>query len=223
MKTVNSGQIEPQVMLPYYEQDGITIYNGEAIQTMTALRPVDVIITDPPYGVDMEYDSGIDDSFAAWVELMDRFIPKAKEKSKGAVLIPTSKIEGEAYLFDKHFPLWRICWFKGASCTRSPIGFKDWETIFVYGKVKKQMHDYFTTHANSVREEIPHPCPKPLKWASWLVDKFSEKEDTILDPFMGSGTTLVAAKRLGRKAVGIELSQKYCDIAIKRLAQMEMF
>ena len=68
-----------------------------------------------------------------------------------------------------------------------------------------------------------HPCPKPLDYSMWLISKFTKEGDTVLDPFMGSGTTMIAARKLGRKAVGIELSQKYCDIAIKRLAQMEMF
>jgi DNA modification methylase len=64
-----------------------------------------------------------------------------------------------------------------------------------------------------------HPCPKPEALMSHLVTDFTDDGDTILDPFMGSGTTLVAAKRLGRKAIGIELEEKYCEIAAKRLAQ----
>lgn len=64
-----------------------------------------------------------------------------------------------------------------------------------------------------------HPCPKPEPLMSELVSSFTDIGDVILDPFMGSGTTLVAAKRLGRKAIGIEREEKYCEIAVKRLAQ----
>jgi len=64
-----------------------------------------------------------------------------------------------------------------------------------------------------------HPCPKPEPLMCELVTLFTDPDETILDPFMGSGTTLVAAKRLGRKAIGIELEEKYCEIAAKRLAQ----
>lgn len=64
-----------------------------------------------------------------------------------------------------------------------------------------------------------HPCPKPLKFKSWLIDKFSDKNSSIIDPFMGSGTTLRAAKNLGRKAIGIEIEEKYCEIAAKRCRQ----
>lgn len=64
-----------------------------------------------------------------------------------------------------------------------------------------------------------HPCPKPEELMDKLVFDFTDYMETVLDPFMGSGTTLVAAKRLGRKAIGIELEEKYCEIAAKRLAQ----
>ena len=63
-----------------------------------------------------------------------------------------------------------------------------------------------------------HPTQKPLKLMTWCI-VHAPKAQTILDPFMGSGTTLVAAKNLGRRCIGIELEQKYCDIAIQRLAQ----
>ena len=62
-----------------------------------------------------------------------------------------------------------------------------------------------------------HPSPKPLRLMRWLVKSIDA--GTILDPFMGSGTTLRAAKDLGRKAIGVELSERYCEIAAKRLAQ----
>ena len=64
-----------------------------------------------------------------------------------------------------------------------------------------------------------HPVSKPLPLMLWLVGLSSKDGEIILDPFMGSGTTLVAAKNLGRKAIGIELEEKYCEIAATRLSQ----
>lgn len=66
-----------------------------------------------------------------------------------------------------------------------------------------------------------HPCPKPLPLMTELVTLFTDEGETILDPFAGSGTTLVAAKLNGRKAIGIEISEQYCEVAAKRLRQTE--
>lgn len=67
-----------------------------------------------------------------------------------------------------------------------------------------------------------HPCPRPLDAMKYLTMILSQVGDLILDPFMGSGTTLRAAKDLGRKAIGIEIEEKYCEVAAKRMAQMVM-
>ena len=75
---------------------------------------------------------------------------------------------------------------------------------------------------NQAAEKLGHPCSKPMKEWTWLLNKVSLEGETILDPFMGSGTTLRAAKDLGRKAIGIEIEERYCEIAVKRLAQEVM-
>lgn len=68
-----------------------------------------------------------------------------------------------------------------------------------------------------------HPCPKPREFVSWLIERVARASDAILDPFVGSGTTLVVAKQLGRRCVGIEQSERYCEIAARRLAQGSLF
>jgi site-specific DNA-methyltransferase (adenine-specific) len=77
--------------------------------------------------------------------------------------------------------------------------------------------------SSAVAETNGHPCPKPLRWMTWLVGLASRPGEKILDPFMGSGTTLRAAKDLARRAIGIELDERYCEIAAKRLAQESLF
>ena len=68
-------------------------------------------------------------------------------------------------------------------------------------------------------DPVDHPCPKPLPWMLWLVGLVSQEGETVLDPFAGSGTTLRAARDLGRRAIGIEIEERYCEIAVQRLAQ----
>lgn len=196
-----------------------TVYNADCLDVLPLLPGVDAIITDPPYGVNLDYgDGGHDDTFDNWIILINKFLPMAKQTCKGPIIVPTSKMEGEPYLH-AHNPIWRLCWFKGAACTRSPIGFKDWETTYLFGRApKKQIHDYFTAHANSIRQEVPeHPCPKPYKWAAWLVDKMSEVGETVCDPFMGSGTTGIACLRTGRNFIGIEKDPEHFKTACDRL------
>jgi site-specific DNA-methyltransferase (adenine-specific) len=74
------------------------------------------------------------------------------------------------------------------------------------------------TIASTNAERVGHPTQKPERVMLWSLG-FAESAETVIDPFMGSGTTLVAAKRLGLKAVGIEINESYCEIAAKRLAQ----
>ena len=79
------------------------------------------------------------------------------------------------------------------------------------------MHDYFSVKPTKFKN---HPCPKPTKWAEWLIKRSTNKCDIILDPFVGSGTSCVAAKKLNRHFIGIEISPKYCKIAKHRLANI---
>ncbi len=80
-------------------------------------------------------------------------------------------------------------------------------------------HQWGTVWRFPIERDREHPAQKPIALMSQIVAVSSRPADTVLDPFMGSGTTLVAAKRLGRKAIGIEMEEKYCEIAAKRLAQ----
>ncbi len=79
------------------------------------------------------------------------------------------------------------------------------------------MHDYFSTVCGF--DPSGHPCPKPIQYAQWLVSRAAEMGQTVIDPFMGSGTTGVACANLGRKFIGIEIEPKYFDIACRRIEQ----
>jgi site-specific DNA-methyltransferase (adenine-specific) len=198
---------------PYYEQDGIQIYHGDCRDVLPTLPPVDLVLTDPPYGVGFEYLSH-DDSLDKWRGLMAALVPWIRGNASMGIL-PSCQINQLAWIYANYPPDWLMCWYKGSPGHVAYIGFNDWEPLLVYGKIKGlQMHDYFYA-----QPETPngHPCPKPLRWAKFILSR--TKAETIIDPFMGSGTTLRAAKDLGRKAIGIEIEERYCEIAANRLRQ----
>ena len=98
-------------------------------------------------------------------------------------------------------------------------GFTCFHPVLLYGKRPSSALYPCGIESFDTSEQNGHPCPKPLRWMKWAVALASKEDETILDPFMGSGTTLVAAKNLGRRAIGIEIDEKYCEIAAKRLSQ----
>ena len=202
----------------YYEENGITIYNGDCLEIMKQFedKSFDLVLTDPPYGVGIDYGN-YQDTVENWRNLMLKAIPELRRISKMSIL-PCCQITELPFIYANFPPDWLICWYKGSPGTCAWVGFNDWEPLLVYGKNNGiQMHDYFSMANTEKMGNYGHPCPKPIRWAKWLIARATHEGDTILDPFMGSGTTLIAAKQLDRKAVGIEIIDKYCEIAKQRL------
>jgi len=103
----------------------------------------------------------------------------------------------------------------------SPWGFAGFNPVLFYGKDPRdgKGQSSVMTTLTGPPSCVEHPCSKPYVAMTWMVAKATLDGETVLDPFMGSGTTLVAAKNLGRKAIGIEIEERYCEIAAKRLSQ----
>jgi site-specific DNA-methyltransferase (adenine-specific) len=207
---------------PYYSQDGITLYCAKAEEVLPQLpeQSVDLIVTDPPYGVGYHYDKHDDTRGKEYERWVREMFPELRRVAK-VVMITTGMFN--LWLYPK--PTWVMCWAKPGSTRRSGLGgFNEWEPVLVYGK-RRIYNDfkYLPDCANHSKDTGNHPCPKPLRMVSWLVSEGSDSGALVLDPFAGSGTTLVAAKRLGRRAIGIEISEAYCKIAVQRLSQKELF
>jgi len=193
---------------PYYDEGGITIFLGDCRDILPTLGPVDLVLTDPPYGLrfrENEWDNSIPD----WLRLARAVAP--------IVIFTTAPTT----LWDYPRPDWVMCWARPASNSRAISGgFNHWSPVVVYGSVKFPV-DLLSLHAiaNAADKWNIHPSPKPIRLMRWLVEYGCTPGGLIVDPFMGSGTTLRAAKDLGRKAIGIEVEEKYIEIAIKRLQQ----
>jgi DNA modification methylase len=180
---------------------------------MPTLGKVDAVVTDPPYGIGFNYASH-DDGRYKWFILMNNIIPQLRYIAD-FVVMPSCGIDRMGWWYENHNPDWLLSWYKGSPGHLSHVGFNDWEAHLVWGKPPKQMHDYFQSACGF--DNNGHPCPKPMPWATWLVKRAALRNETILDPFMGSGTTGVACAKLGRKFIGIEIEPKYFDISCERI------
>lgn len=217
---------------PYYQKDGITIYNADCREVLPQLGVFDVVVTDTPYGVSggkggdskkygkANYSGNWIDNEDYILEVVIPVITECIKKSKRA-----AATVGNRHLFLYPKPDDIGCFWTPASVTHGPWGFTCFSPILYYGKDHRAGKGALPTGklVTERAEKSIHPCPKPLTPWRWLIDKMSQPKETILDPFMGSGTTLVAAKMEGRKAVGIEINEKYCEAAVNRLAQGVLF
>lgn len=195
------------------------LHQGDCLEILKGMpdKSVDLICTDPPYGIGFEYDK-YQDTQENWVDLMAKSIPEWHRVCKGPILFPSCSIFGRKWLWQNFPPKWTICWYKGSPGHSAAIGFNAWEEIFVMGdKIHRNAHDHFFAKPSDKIDG--HPCVKSLDYARWLVHRFSDEGDIVLDPFAGSGTTLVACETLRRKWIGIELSEKYCEVIKGRIAR----
>ena len=206
---------------PYYEHAGITIYHGDCREILPTFEDgqFSVAFADPPYGVALGYGDAYTDEggkgYAAWMQRT------AKELQRVASVVLVTPGIRNLWLWPQ--PTWTLCWSKPGSTRRSDLGgFNEWEPVVMYG-MKRLYHDLCSlpSVANIASGGVTgdHPCPKPIRLLKWLLSETTSTGDLVLDPFMGSGTTLEAAKWLGLRAVGVEIEERYCEIAARRLAQ----
>ena len=204
------------VSAAYYQDDHVTIYHGDARDVLPMLT-FDVIVTDPPYGINFAgYNHGkvqgdTDDEAARWL------------------LANTSPM---VVFGVNHFPeylpsrgAWS-CWDKRTNENADKMFGSPFEMIWVSGKdrpgkIYRIMHGG-VVNADGGGVKRDHPTQKPVTLMVRIIGDWATS-GVIADPFMGSGTTLRAAKDLGRQAIGIEVDERYCEIAAKRMGQEVLF
>lgn len=190
-----------------------TLYLGDCREILPSLEKVDVIVTDPPYGIGFKYEND-DDSRDGYEEFCSEWFAKCNALTDCIAISPGNQnVAMWAGISE-----WRhqVAWSKPNSIGRSPIGFCKWEPVLLWGKTGPQRADLFRAPIVVDETASGHPCPKPVGWAIEVINYFSNPK-TILDPFMGSGTTGVAAVQMGRRFIGIEREPKYFGIACKRI------
>jgi len=201
---------------PYYEQDGCTIYLGDCREILPTLPKVDLVLTDPPYGIGRDGKPKSTSSHGGHkgYEFTGWDTSRPTRETFGLVLkAATDSVVWGGEYFSDLLPASRgwLLWDKGQRIDQAD-GEMAWTTRDAPLRI-------FTLNRVAIATDgAVHPTQKPEALIQWCMT-FFPYSDTILDPFMGSGTTLVAAKRLGRKAIGIELEEKYCEIAARRLQQ----
>jgi site-specific DNA-methyltransferase (adenine-specific) len=196
-------------LTPYYDDgNGIVIYHGDCREILPQLPKVDLVLTDPPYGIAQVMRGG--KGAGRWTLLSDGN-PWDNEAPDLQFMMDTAGtyvIWGGNYF---SLPLSR-CWLVWDKLNAVPtMG----QCELAWTSIDRPIQRFEWPVG---RNNHGHPTEKPLELIAWSI-KQSRTSGMILDPFMGSGTTLRAAKDLGRKCIGIEIEEKYCEIAVKRLSQ----
>lgn len=210
---------------PYYEHAGITIYHGDCREIVPYLSKVDLLLTDPPYGMNWNTDS---------TRFSGGHAPSSLKRGRGRS--DWGNISGDNQPFEpgpwldydrvilwgcNHYaaklpPGTTLVWIK-----RFDSGFQTFLSDAELAWMKGGCGVYCRrdTSLLSYTAKRYHPSQKPVSLMTWCIRTAGLDKGSLLDPFMGSGTTLMAAKVLGLSAIGIEIEEHYCEIAVERLAQ----
>lgn len=203
---------------PYYQDEFVTLYHADSLKNPELWACADVLITDPPYG--MHYASGYTRGRAGNTIEGDESTG-ARDAALAAWGHRPALVAGRWNITPPGTPRHVLIWSKGADPGMGDLKFpwgNSYETIAVYGQgwqgVRGPAVLEYTKPAVNGRS---HPTPKPVPLMEALIRK--APPGVIADPFAGSGSTLVAAKALGRKVIGVELEETYCRITAERCAQ----
>jgi DNA modification methylase len=203
---------------PFYEDSAVTIYHGDCREILPHVQ-ADVLVTDPPYGIAYKPAGGegalyarnkmapvIGDSIPfdpRWLLGWDRLVLFGANHF--AHLLPPS---ATWFVWDKREG-YKEDWFADCEMAWSNTG----------GPARLFRHYWMGGITASERYSKLHPTQKPVALMRWVINRVTKPGETIADPYCGSGPILVAAKDLGRKAIGIEIEERYCEIAARRCAQ----
>lgn len=200
---------------PYYQDEHVTLHHGDC-REVRAWLAADAMVTDPPYGLGQRMTGGPE-----WGQLWS-------EDKRGARPLEWDS-EAPLYVPDlvTHFAQ-AICWGGNYFALPPSRGWLVWDKVsrnFTGGHCELawtsldqpvRAFNFARLNGNVSRERKWHPTQKPLPLMQWCLGFTT---GTVADPFAGSGSTLIAARNLGRKAIGVEIDEGYCEVIAKRLDQ----
>lgn len=212
---------------PYYRDELVVLYHADARKFLLSELPsTDVVITDPPYNCGKNYGDTTDDNlpWPDWCDWFDGMLNLCKTCAPNVFAFLSQTAAKKYERLGRHERDWCLIWNKPLSLSVCAAPFMPhWEPIFYWGQQKRTTNggalwgsDVLTCNVEIGTARWGHPTPKPLALMLEFVSRF-DPSWTILDPFSGSGTTLAACKQLGRKAIGVEISEAYCKQQARRL------
>jgi hypothetical protein len=209
-------------MTPYYQDEaaGITLYCGDARDILPQLPPVDVIITDPVWPNAIPELAGSDDPYGLFAAAAEHF-PRLADR----VVVQLGCDSDPRFLaaVPACLPFFRVCWLEYALPHYKGRLLYTGDVAYVYGSPPPWrrgagvLPGRIISHRTEAHGTHGHPSPRKAEHVRWLVNWFAR--GTVLDPFLGSGTTAAAAKACGYPFIGIEISEDYCRLAVERLRQ----
>ena len=205
----------------YYQDERVTLYHGDARAILPSLPKCETLITDPVWpnaSVDL---FGAEDPAGMFADMWKALITIP---DRTAIHLGCDTDPRFLELVPSELPFFRVCWLKHNLPGYKARRLMTSDVAYLFGAPPQSRPGFHMipgecSCGGNKGKENEHPCPRKLDHVLWLVNRWSNLSDCILDPFAGSGTTLVAAKLSGRRSVGIEKEEKYCEITARRLSQ----
>lgn len=221
---MNFEEILATLPKPYYSDSAVAIYHADCRDILPLIpdKSIDLVLTDPPYGISVN---------SAWVKNIhhktniDRKMIGDNKELDVSFLFEFDKrlIFGFPYIYDPNATGWLV-WDKMPSIDKThllgtPVEMASTTLWAGFQRIKCTFHQCYMEKGEV---KLGHPTQKPQKVMLWVISEYSKTNDLILDPFLGSGTTCYCAKKLGRKCIGIEIEERFCEIVAKRCSQSVM-
>jgi len=205
-------------MQPYYQDDFVTLYHGDAREIVPTLAPVDCVITDPVWpNVPAGIYAGSDDPYGLFQDVAQHF-PRLAQRC--VVQLGCNSDPRFLCAMPAEMRFLRACWLEYAVPGYNGRLLYTGDVAYVYGSWPASRAGARVFPGNAPKAQPHrngHPTPRAYEHVRWLVGWYAR--GTVLDPFAGSGMTLRAAKDLGHKAIGIEIDEQYCEIIATQMSQ----